>query len=170
MSRSNWPYSSSITKVNDKETTPNFFTKYVSFRQNIYYNSQIWLTIKIRHSVSYIIRDLLGHRINSLSKHNLDNKLFWTFWTVKFFGTYIARVNFDFNRYRRGVETFPQAKTSKSGHAIFSLFSDASERRVWLSAESKILAFTFERFRLYRLRVSLISLNCFLIQLLVINF
>ena len=32
-----------------------------------------------------------------------------------------------------------------------SLFIDASERRVWLSAESKILAFTFERFRLYRL-------------------
>ena len=102
MSRSNWPYSSSITKVNDKETTPNFFTKYVSFRQNIYYNSQIWLTIKIRHSVSYIIRDLLGHRINSLSKHNLDNKLFWTFWTVKFFGTYIARVNFDNSKREMG--------------------------------------------------------------------
>ena len=30
-------------------------------------------------------------------------------------------------------------------------FSDASERRVWLSAESKILASTFGRFRLYRL-------------------
>ena len=35
---------------------------------------------------------------------------------------------------------------------LFSFFSDASERRVWLSAESKILASTFERFRLYRLR------------------
>ena len=32
-----------------------------------------------------------------------------------------------------------------------SLFSDASERRVWLSAESKILASTFGFFRLYRL-------------------
>ena len=32
-----------------------------------------------------------------------------------------------------------------------SLFSDASERRVWLSAESKILASTFGRFCLYRL-------------------
>ena len=30
-------------------------------------------------------------------------------------------------------------------------FSDASERRVWLNAESKILASTFGRFRLYRL-------------------
>ena len=27
------------------------------------------------------------------------------------------------NRYRRGLETCPQAKTSKSGHAISSLFS-----------------------------------------------
>ena len=33
-----------------------------------------------------------------------------------------------------------------------SLFSGASERRVWLSAESKILASTFGRFRLYRLK------------------
>ena len=31
-----------------------------------------------------------------------------------------------------------------------SLFFDVSERRVWLSAESKILASTFGRFRLYR--------------------
>ena len=56
------------------------------------------------------------------------------------------------NRYRRGLETCPQAKTSKNGHAYFLLFFDASERRVWLSAESKILASTFGRFRLYRLR------------------
>ena len=35
-----------------------------------------------------------------------------------------------FNRYRRGLETCTQAKTFKSGHAIFFLFSDASERRV----------------------------------------
>ena len=35
------------------------------------------------------------------------------------------------NRYRRGLETRPQAKTSKSGHAIFfSFFSNAFERRV----------------------------------------
>ena len=27
-----------------------------------------------------------------------------------------------FNRYRRGLETCPQAKTSKSGHAIFFFF------------------------------------------------
>ena len=53
---------------------------------------------------------------------------------------------------RRGLETCPQAKTSKSGHAIFfSFFCDASERRVWLSAPSKILASIFGRFRLYRL-------------------
>ena len=34
---------------------------------------------------------------------------------------------------------------------IFSLFPDVSELRVWLSAESKILASTFGRCRLYRL-------------------
>ena len=34
------------------------------------------------------------------------------------------------NRYRLGLETCPQAKTSKSGHAISSFFFDASERRV----------------------------------------
>ena len=34
---------------------------------------------------------------------------------------------------------------------LFSFpFSEASERRVWLSTESKILASTFGRFRLYR--------------------
>ena len=37
------------------------------------------------------------------------------------------------NRYRRRLETCPQAKTSKSWHANFFSFSDASERRVWLS-------------------------------------
>ena len=48
-------------------------------------------------------------------------------------------------------------KTSKTGHAIFiSFFSDASERRVWLSAESKIHASTFGRFRMYRLSIKII--------------
>ena len=37
------------------------------------------------------------------------------------------------NRYRRGLETCSQAKTFKSGREYF-IFSDASERRVWLSA------------------------------------
>ena len=59
------------------------------------------------------------------------------------------------NRYMRGLETCPQAKVFKSERSattlFSSLFSDAPERRVWLSAESKILAFTFEHFRLYRL-------------------
>ena len=45
-------------------------------------------------------------------------------------------------------------KWTQRHHAIFFSFSDASERRVWLSAESKILASTFERFRLYRLRLT----------------
>ena len=58
------------------------------------------------------------------------------------------------SRYRRGLETCPQAKTFKSERSattlFSSLFSDASERRVWLSFESQILAFTFERFCLYR--------------------
>ena len=43
-------------------------------------------------------------------------------------------------------------KRPKVDTLFSSLFSDASERRVWLSAESKILAFTFGRFRLYRLK------------------
>ena len=45
--------------------------------------------------------------------------------------------------------------SSNSDASIFLLFfSDASERRVWLSAESKVLASTFGRFRLYRLKVT----------------
>ena len=59
------------------------------------------------------------------------------------------------NRYRRGLETCPQAKSSKSVHAIFFSFSDASERRGWLSAESKILASTFGQFHVYRLTLIL---------------
>ena len=55
------------------------------------------------------------------------------------------------NRYRRGIETCQQANFAKSGRGIFLFFSDASKRRVWLKAESKILASTFGRFRLYRL-------------------
>ena len=43
-------------------------------------------------------------------------------------------------------------KRPKVDTLFSSLFSDASERRVWLSAESKILASTFGRFRLYRLK------------------
>ena len=42
-------------------------------------------------------------------------------------------------------------KHSKVDASIFLFFSDASERRVWLSAESKTLASTFGRFRRYRL-------------------
>ena len=56
-------------------------------------------------------------------------------------------------RYRRGLKTCSQAKTSKSGREYFSsFFSDASERRVWLSAESKRVASTFGPFRLYRFK------------------
>ena len=43
-------------------------------------------------------------------------------------------------------------KRPKVDTLFSSLFFDASERRVWLSAESKILASTFGRFRLYKLR------------------
>ena len=42
-------------------------------------------------------------------------------------------------------------KRPKVDTLFSSLFSEASERRVWLSAESKILASTFRLFRLYRL-------------------
>ena len=75
-------------------------------------------------------------------------------WQVSVLNIKIAcNENLLVNRYRRGLQTYPKAKTSKSGHAIFfSFFSDASERRVWLSAESKILASTFGRLRLYRLK------------------
>ena len=43
-------------------------------------------------------------------------------------------------------------KCPKVDTLFLLFFSAASERRLWLTAESKILAFTFERFRLYRLR------------------
>ena len=43
-------------------------------------------------------------------------------------------------------------KRPKVDTLFSSLFSDASERRVWPSAESKILASTFRRLSLYRLR------------------
>ena len=43
-------------------------------------------------------------------------------------------------------------KSPKVDTLFSSLFSDASERRVLLSTESKILASTFECFRLYRLK------------------
>ena len=45
-------------------------------------------------------------------------------------------------------------KRPKVDTLFSALFSDASERRVWLSIESKILASTFGRFRLYRLNNS----------------
>ena len=57
-----------------------------------------------------------------------------------------------FNRYRRRLETCPQANLHQSGREYFLfLFSNASERPVWLSAESKILASTLVQIRLYRL-------------------
>ena len=43
-------------------------------------------------------------------------------------------------------------KRPKVDTLLSSLFSNASERRVRLSAESKILASTFGHFRLYRLK------------------
>ena len=45
-------------------------------------------------------------------------------------------------------------KRPKLDTLFASLFSDASERRVWLSAGSKKLASTFRRFRLNRLKNS----------------
>ena len=42
-------------------------------------------------------------------------------------------------------------KRPKVDASIFCSFSDAAEQRVLLSADSKILASTFGRFRLYRL-------------------
>ena len=51
-------------------------------------------------------------------------------------------MNLRINWYKRGLETCPQATLHQSGRAILSFFCDAPERRVWLSAESKILGST----------------------------
>ena len=58
----------------------------------------------------------------------------------------------DFNRYRRGLDTCAQAKTSKSGHAFFFSFFRRVRATSMTQPESKILASTFGRFCLYRLR------------------
>ena len=44
----------------------------------------------------------------------------WTNYKIR--KIFISNFKFEFNRYRRGLETCPQAKTSKSGHAIFFSF------------------------------------------------
>ena len=44
---------------------------------------------------------------------------------------------FNFNRYRRGLETCPQAKTSKSGHAIFFSFFPTRPSDEYDSAPSR---------------------------------
>ena len=86
-----------------------------------------------------------------LRKNLISCMLFLT----RHFQKKIMCVSYFLNQYRRGLETCPQAKPFKSERSATTLFSslffDASERRVWLSAEFKILAFTFERFRLYGL-------------------
>ena len=68
----------------------------------------------------------------------------WNF-VIRYNSTLTLRLN----RYRRGLETCPQAKSPNVDALFSSLFSDASEQRVWLSAKSKILASTFGSFRLY---------------------
>ena len=56
------------------------------------------------------------------------------------------------NRYKRGLETCPQAKTSKSGHAIlFSFFSTRLSDEY--DSVPRLLASTFGRFRLFRFRL-----------------
>ena len=57
------------------------------------------------------------------------------------------------NRYRRELETCPQAKTSKSGHAVFFSFFRRVQATSMTQRRVKILASTFGRFRLYRLKV-----------------
>ena len=51
-------------------------------------------------------------------------------------------------------------KRPKVDTLFSSIFSDASERRVWLSAESKLLASTFGRFCLYRLISLQLCIEC----------
>ena len=55
------------------------------------------------------------------------------------------------NRYRRGPKTCPQAKTSKSGHAIFSLFSRRVRAMSMTQRRVENTRVYFGRFRLYRL-------------------
>ena len=66
------------------------------------------------------------------------------------------------NRYRENSKLVPTRKRPKVDASIFLLFFDASERREWISAESKILASTFGRCRLYRLKP---CTNCFIFLL-----
>ena len=46
---------------------------------------------------------------------------------LPFFIEVFSQKNYTVNRYRRGLVTCPQAKTSKSGQAIFFFFSNAFE-------------------------------------------
>ena len=68
-----------------------------------------------------------------------------------------SKLNFGFCLTDKGEDSrlVHRRKRSKEKAApsryFLLFFAEASERRVWLSAESKILASTFGRFRLYRL-------------------
>ena len=78
----------------------------------------------------------------------LNNKnLRWNFFLNDFFVN-VKRLLTDTGEDSKLVQ---RRKRPKMDTLFSSLFYDASERRVWLSAESKILVSTFGRFRLYRL-------------------
>ena len=96
--------------------------------------------MNIIHPISYTVRFTRTIFINLiiLTKDIFGHLVYFPIITPE---NVVAKMfEIGYNRYRRGLETCQQAETSKSGHAIFSLFSDASKRRVCLSAESKILA------------------------------
>ena len=61
------------------------------------------------------------------------------------------------NRYRRWLETCPQVKTSKSGHAIFLFFPTRP-------SDEYDSATTFGRFRLYRLKLIYLFGNFILVN------
>ena len=105
---------------------------------------QLYLTARIFNAFAQNI----GEKMKNLGHNFRCPKLFWESGIFNL----SAPVCYKINRYSRGLETCPQAKTSESGHGIFFFFSDASERRVWLSADAKILASTLVLIRLYRLK------------------
>ena len=73
-------------------------------------NSQLRQSLfkKLRHE-GIEIEDTAGPTSQIIENNNEEN-------------TGCLRPEINFNRYRRGLETCPQAKTSKSGHAIFFFF------------------------------------------------
>ena len=72
----------------------------------------------------------------TLQNEHCDRKSTWEEQGSEFFGPKIKTLPF-LNRYRRELETCPQAKTSKSGHAIFFSFFPTRPSDEYDSAPSR---------------------------------